>query len=73
MKMSHRARKNMWIRRLSNKLILEQTIRKIKRLADNKTSFTLRREPKSHNHTKHVNVIPYHVQVLVEEKELKIE
>lgn len=42
-------------------------------LSDNKTSFTLTKNPKSQNCIKHINVMHYHIQELVENGELAIE
>lgn len=41
-------------------------------LGNNKISFTLTKDPKSQNCTKHINIMHHHVQGLVEEGELKI-
>lgn len=41
-------------------------------LRDNETSFTLTKNPESQNHTMHINVIHYHIQELVNNKELRI-
>lgn len=45
----------------------------MKMLEDNKTSFTLTKDPKSQNHRKHINVMYHHIRKLVEKRELRIE
>ena len=42
-------------------------------LGDNKTSFTLIKDPESQNHTKHIDVIYHHIRELVENEKLVIE
>ena len=41
-------------------------------LDNNETSFTLTKNPKSQNRTKHINVIYHHIQRLVKDGELGI-
>ena len=41
-------------------------------LGDNKTSLTLRKDLKSQNQTKHINVIYHHIRELMEDGELRI-
>lgn len=42
-------------------------------LGDNKTSPNLKKDSESQNYTKHINIIHYHIQKLVEDRELGIE
>lgn len=44
-----------------NKLVPDQAIRKIEMPKNNKTSFTLTKDPKSQNRTKYIDVIYYHI------------
>lgn len=69
---SYYARENIWIQRFLNNLLLEQAIRKMEILGDNKTSFTLTRYLESHNHTKHLNVIYHHIRKHIKDRELAI-
>ena len=71
--MSHRMREEVWIQRFLNKLFLKQAIKKMKMLRDNKTNHTLTRDLENQNRTKHINMIYYHIQGLVEDRELRIE
>ena len=41
-------------------------------LEDNETRLTLTKDPKNQNRTKHINIIDYHIQELVENRELAI-
>lgn len=41
-------------------------------LRDNKTSLTLTKNPESQNWTKYINIMHYHIQKLVKDKEPKI-
>ena len=72
MAVSQGAGEGVWIRQFLNGLLSENAVREIKMLGDNETSFTLMREPKSQNQTKHTNVIHHHVRGLVEDREMAI-
>ena len=71
--MSHGSRDGVWIQKFLNKLLSEQTVKKIEILSDNETSFTLIKDMKSQNYTKHINVMYHHVRGLVQDGELRIE
>lgn len=71
--MSNKASKGTWFQRFLNKLLLEQSIKKIEMMGDNKTSLTLMKDSESQNCIKHINVIYYDIQGFVEDRELKIE
>lgn len=58
------------MRQFLNELLFDQTVRKIEMLRDNKTSFILIKNPESQNCTKHINVIYYYIQKLVDDREL---
>lgn len=62
----------MWIQQLLNKLLLDDAVKEIKMLSDNKISFTLMKNLENQNCTKHINVIHYYVCRLVENGELAI-
>lgn len=70
---SYRAREEVQIRRFLNKLLLEQAVRKMEMLSNNKTSLILTKDPKSQNQIKYIDVIYHHLQGLVEDGELTIE
>ena len=70
--MSYGAREKVRIRRFLNKLLSKQAVKKIEMFDNNKTNFILTRNPKSQNRSKNIDVIHYHVQGLVEKKQLKI-
>ena len=70
--MSHRAREGVWIQKFLNKLLSEQTVKRIEILSDNKISFTLIKDLESQNCTKHIDVMYYHVRGLVQDGELGI-
>ena len=72
MAMSYGIREDIWIWRLLNKPLPEQAIRKMIMLDDNKTSFTLTKDPESLNCTKHIDIMHYHISRLVENRELGI-
>lgn len=55
-----------------NKLLSEQTIKKIEMLGNNGKSLILTRDPESQNCTKHIDIIHHHIQRLVEDGELEI-
>ena len=42
-------------------------------LEDNETRLTLTKDPENQNCTKHINIMDYHIQELVENRELAIE
>lgn len=44
----------------------------MKMLRDNETSLTLTKNLKSQNYKKNINVIHYHIQILVNDRKLKI-
>ena len=71
--MNQEAKEEVWIRQLLNELLPESIVRKIKILGDNEMSLTLTKDSKSQNCTKHINVIHYHIQELVENRKLAIE
>ena len=58
---SYGARKRVWVRRLLNEILLEQAVRKMEILGNNKTSFTLTKDLESQNCTKQINIIYHHV------------
>lgn len=55
-----------------NKLDPDQSVKKIEMLRNNKTSLTLTKNPKSRNCIKHIDMIYYHIQKLVDDGELEI-
>lgn len=55
-----------------NELLPEQVFRKIEMLGDNKTSFTLTKDPESQNYKKYIDVMYHYVRRLVEDRELGI-
>lgn len=60
------------MRRFLNELLLDQVIRKMKMFEDNKTSFTLTKDPKSQNTMRHINVIYHHIGQSVDDEELGV-
>lgn len=70
---NHGARESIWIRRLLNKLLSEQAIRKMEILSDNKMSFILTKDSKSQNCIKYIDIIYYHIQELITNGKLGIE
>ena len=72
MAISNKARESVYVRRFLNGLLSEQVLRKIKICCNNKTSFTLTRDPESQNCTKQLDVMYYYVKSLIEEGELGI-
>lgn len=73
MAISHGVREDVSIQRFLNELLLEQAIRNIEMLGDNKTSLTLTKDRKSLNCTKHIDVMHYYIRGLVDNRELEIE
>ena len=67
------AREGVWLQRFLNKLLPKNAVREIKMFGNNKTSFTLTKDPKSQNWTKHINVMQHHVRKLVKDEELAID
>lgn len=51
-----------------NKLLLDNIIKEIKMLGNNKTSLTLTKNFRSQNHTKHIDIIYYHIHELIDDK-----
>ena len=66
--MSHKAKERVWIRRFLNSILSEQAIKKMKIFSDNKTSHTLTKNPESQNCIKHINVMHYYMQGLIEKE-----
>lgn len=58
---SHKVKKKVWIERFLNKLFPEQAIRRMEMLGDNEISLTLVKNPKSQNHTKHIDIIYHYI------------
>lgn len=69
---NYKIKEKILARRFLNKLFSEQVLKKIKMPNDNKTSFTLIKNPKSQNYTEHINVMYYHIEGLIKQKKLKI-
>ena len=68
--MSYGAKKGVWVKRFLKKILPKQAIKRIEILKDNKISFTLTKNLESHNYTKHINVIYYYIQALVDKEML---
>ena len=71
--MSHGAREDIWIWIFLNNLLPEQAIGRMEMLGENETSLTLTRDPKSQNHTQHIDVLHHHIRELMENGELAIQ
>ena len=68
MAINYKAKENISIQRFLNKLLSKQGVRKIEMLGDNKTSLTLTKNPNSSNRTKHIDVMYYDIEELVEDR-----
>lgn len=55
-----------------NKFVPDQVVKKIEILEDNKINLILTKDPENQNCIKHINVMYYHSQKLVDDRELKI-
>lgn len=64
--------KKVWIQRFLNKWFSKQVVKKIDMLENNKTSFTLTKNPKSRNPMKYINIIYHHIGRLENNRELDI-
>lgn len=69
---SHTIRDAIQIRLFLNGLLPEQVVKTMKMLGNNKINYTLTKDHKSQNCTKHINLIYYYVKRLIESRESKI-
>ena len=61
MVIKHKAREGVWIKYFLNKLFLEQVIKKMDMLSDNKTNLILTKDPKNQNCIKYINIIYHYI------------
>lgn len=64
------AKERVWVKRFLKKIFPKQAIKRMEILKDIKISFTLTKNLESHNYTKYINVIYYHIQELVDKEKL---
>ena len=70
---NHTTKDAIQIRLFLNGLLPEQVVKTMKMLGNIKINYTLTKDPKSQNYTKHINLIYHYVKRLIEGRELKIE
>ena len=73
MVMNYKVREGIWIQIFLNKPLRRQVVRRIEMLEDNKISLTLIKDLESQNNTKPIDIIYYHIQGPMEDRELGIE
>lgn len=61
MAMSYIVREGIWIQNFLNKLLPKQIVRKMEMLGDNEMSLMLIKDCESLNHTKHIDIMYYHI------------
>lgn len=68
----HIAWEAIWLRRFFNELEIQELIHSVILHGNNKTNFTLTKNAKSQNRTKHINMQYHYIWELVEEGELEV-